>query len=436
MTLLTDSYQAIADSSELVPAHKAEFAERLVTLYMQWGKPEQSHFWHQDLARLLSECLDQWKSHDQRFYLSYVMNRQNQLGESLCFLNRFEEAEALLLPAAALQEIHQWYDDPFSLQVAVDGNRQSLARLYDAWNKPDEANLWRALSPADANCGEVDLAAWYQLRIAVWESVCQRKSNSIYDVRLATAYSDMALLFLRYKKHDDALRWFEKSIELLERVRVDDPDDRWALASLTATQLSMADALEALNRHADALHCLELAVELAVKLQRDSEMLQSDLNACVQQASAKLALFLANCSQAEFRDPIRSLEIAEQVNNLDEHPRMRLVMGIAHYRLNDFSATIEVLGRGGRNISEKDFVLAMARFKMGDEETARFQYEAALGNYERYRVALKARNQLGRWWDFEQIEQVRVEATQLLGINQSEYDSLVANLRETNKKEK
>lgn len=108
---------------------------------------------------------------------------------------------------------------------------------------------------------------------------------------------------------------------------------------------------------------------------------------------------------------------------------VRLALGLAHYRLNDFPSAIEVLSRASSSRGEKDFVLAMAHSKMGDGKMARFYYDKSLSNYESYRIGLKSRNQLGRWWDFDQIQQICTEANQVLGIHQGESDSFVAHWR-------
>ncbi len=418
--LLDESYRTIVDSKDLEACHKVEFARRLVSLYKQWGKLAQNQRWHQDLVTFLSECLNQRNSNvlsSDIFFMAW----QEQLGESLCALERYQEAEALLLPAAAIQGIHGWYDNPFSGQTIPDRYRETIVGMYDAWNKPDEANRWRTLFPAVANCGEADLVEWYQQRIILWEGVCNGNPNPIYKVRLAKANSDLALLFLRYKHWEDALTWFEKSANVLGRISPDDAAHDLTALSLASTQLWMSDALAALNRHAEALHCLELAVEIAASLTDASVRSGGALASQVRQAPAKLAMFLANCTNAEFRDPKRSLQIAKHSKDLKGD--MLVAMGVAYYRLDDFPSTIDVLG-GNRH-----FILAMAHYKMGDERTSRFHYRSEIDHYQAHRVSIKKSNSLGKWWLFDQVEQFCDEATQLMGINPDERESLVAESR-------
>jgi hypothetical protein len=63
---------------------------------------------------------------------------QVDLAESLTTLNRYEEAEALLLKASAVLELTDNSDE-------IAYTRQKLVALYEAWDRPEEASRYREL---------------------------------------------------------------------------------------------------------------------------------------------------------------------------------------------------------------------------------------------------------------------------------------------------
>ncbi|MFN0134432.1 MAG: tetratricopeptide repeat protein [Phycisphaerales bacterium] len=64
----------------------------------------------------------------------------NSLGSTLTSLGRYEQAEPKLLEARALLEA--WPNDDRGVKA---DNANMLVRLYEAWNKPDEAAKWKAM---------------------------------------------------------------------------------------------------------------------------------------------------------------------------------------------------------------------------------------------------------------------------------------------------
>ncbi|MBL9030972.1 MAG: tetratricopeptide repeat protein [Phycisphaerae bacterium] len=64
----------------------------------------------------------------------------NSLGSTLTSLGRYADAEPRLLEARAMLEA--WTSDDRGVR---DDNVRTLVRLYEAWNKPDEAARWKAL---------------------------------------------------------------------------------------------------------------------------------------------------------------------------------------------------------------------------------------------------------------------------------------------------
>lgn len=70
------------------------------------------------------------------------------LGEFLTAQKRFAEAEPFLLASYESLRKSQAVNSPRTSLI-----RQRLAKLYDAWNKPEQAAPYRTLLAADVNEG-------------------------------------------------------------------------------------------------------------------------------------------------------------------------------------------------------------------------------------------------------------------------------------------
>jgi len=111
------------------------------------------------------------------------------------------------------------------------------------------------------------------------------------------------------------------------------------------------------------------------------------------------------------RDPARAVRLAEKAGALDESYLTVRTLGAAQYRVgNDRAAVacLELLPRMpyGRIAPEDLFFRAMARWRLGDREAARRDYDEA--------VRLMGRQQGKTLWN--ENEPFRAEAAAVLGV--------------------
>jgi len=94
--------------------------------------------------QVLSECLevsrrirpDAWET----------FSTASLLGHALFGLQRYKEAEALLIEAYEGMLVRQ-ESIPAPMQTNIGGTAQLLVQLYDKWEKPEQAELWRRKLP-------------------------------------------------------------------------------------------------------------------------------------------------------------------------------------------------------------------------------------------------------------------------------------------------
>ena len=122
----------------------------------------------------------------------------------------------------------------------------------------------------------------------------------------------------------------------------------------------------------------------------------------------RLAWLMANSPDLQPNDRVRSVELAEKaVQRSPENADFQNTLGVARYRSAQYSAAIEALqesiklGSGGNSFDF--FFLAMANWKLGDEDRARTRYDQAIewmqergpGNGELIRFRSEAEKLLG-----------------------------------------
>jgi eukaryotic-like serine/threonine-protein kinase len=132
-------FRQVLDVRRKIPAPDPEIADALASL----GKALLGHGHAQQALPLLEEAvkLDRQALPDGHWHTAYV---ENLLGSCLTDLERFEEAEPLLLTSFGILQVKR------SSQPRVA--RQALERivhLYEAWKKPEQAADWKSkLLPA------------------------------------------------------------------------------------------------------------------------------------------------------------------------------------------------------------------------------------------------------------------------------------------------
>ena len=104
----------------------------------------------------------------------------------------------------------------------------------------------------------------------------------------------------------------------------------------------------------------------------------------------RLVRVLANCPDAEFRDPQRAVELATDfLEKAPDNSDAWLYLGIAQYRLGEWHSALEALHRSmefspediefhSEHYSFQWFHLALAHWQLGDKEQARNTYDRAV----------------------------------------------------------
>jgi tetratricopeptide (TPR) repeat protein len=171
-------------------------------------------------------------------------------------------------------------------------------------------------------------------------------------------------------RHADALKLREETLAL-RKVWVGPihPDTLKSMHNL-------ASSYDALGRHAEALKLYDETLVLRkAELGPDhSDTLESMMG---------LAWFLATCSDPNFREPGRAVELAKKAVELaPKEGNYWNTLGAAHYRAGDWKAAVAALEksrelRQGGDIYDW-FFLAMAHGHLGEKEEARKWYDRAI----------------------------------------------------------
>lgn len=257
--------------------------------------------------------------------------------------------------------------------------------------------------------------------IAIWKQVCNRYPNSLFQVRLARAHSDLGLAYFRTEQFQESLLYFQKSVDQLEDVLAGDPQNEWALEHLGATQASMGDTLSDLQRNSEALAAYEKAVAIAKRLTTDGSDNLPGTTLEAKRVPIKLAMFLANCPDAAYRDPGRAIKTVQEAEDLKADQGMLLALGLALYHSGDWQAVIESHKQmlPGR---PEALVVAMAHERLAEHEKARFYYDTSVARYQNALI-------LSGWRESRERRQLFRQASEVLGIGANQRDAIAAHWR-------
>ncbi len=143
--------------------------------------------------------------------------------------------------------------------------------------------------------------------------------------------------------------------------------------------------------------------QAASDVQKLVELASEDAQAC-----NDVAWFLATCPDARLRDGQRAVELAERAVKLSPTGTYRNTLGVAQYRLGNYKAAIESLGKSMRLGSGGNafdwFFLAMAQWQLGHKDEARNWYDKAVEWTEKH----EPKN--------EELRRFQMEAAELLGL--------------------
>jgi tetratricopeptide (TPR) repeat protein len=121
------------------PEHRSTLTalNNLATVRVARGRPADAEPLYVQLIEIAH------RTQPPRHWITLLFERNH--GRCLTALQRYEEAEALLRPAAEGLEASFGRDHQH-----VHSARQYMVELYDAWGKPEEAARWRDADPAPA----------------------------------------------------------------------------------------------------------------------------------------------------------------------------------------------------------------------------------------------------------------------------------------------
>jgi eukaryotic-like serine/threonine-protein kinase len=346
---------------------------------------------HENLGRALEQIgkLDaaigayraavRWTADDVRSCRS-LSRRYERLHWALLCLRRFTDAQILAVSREWARRVPTSPDAHCSLG--------SDLQFYYRWRKPDAAiaafRVALRLSP-DHVAANLGLADALQRQghnaeaIALLTQLLRRKPDA------APAYSALGSVLRRSGKTNEALA------VLHEWVRRPPKDHRACsfLASLLREQGRWKEAIAAL--------------EQANRLQPDSP-----------RHMRALGEILANCPDVRIRDPLRAANLARRLIKLD-YPGGRWsqpgwkILGWTHYATSDWKASIDAMETSIKESRRRAdpghwFYLAMAHWKLGQNDKARQWYDTAVDWMQKS----KRKN--------EEFTRLRSEAEKLMGI--------------------
>jgi tetratricopeptide (TPR) repeat protein len=179
---------------------------------------------------------------------------------------------------------------------------------------------------------------------------------------LGRAYSNLGLIVAGRGRAVEAEKIYNQAADLLGRLLKDYPDRFYYRDDLVRTRVRQGTLQEKLGNYRQAAEHFRQAVQL-------------NPNSAV--ANNSLAWFLATCPKLSLRDAREAVRLSKKA--VAAEPQSGAcwnTFGVAHYRDGDCKAAVETLERAMKLRSGGDaydwFFLAMANWKLGNREEARF----------------------------------------------------------------
>ena len=128
-------YEAILEVSELSddPRESATSFIDFAILLTQQGRPDAAEPLLRESVRILKNL-----PRENRVFTAYAVA---QLGECLMTLERFEEAEPLLIESLA-----EFQAELTDIHPSTVGTRKRIVKLYETWQRPNRAAAYRSNS--------------------------------------------------------------------------------------------------------------------------------------------------------------------------------------------------------------------------------------------------------------------------------------------------
>ena len=286
----TEQLLASAPQDALHAFNLANMTSELGLVLADQGKPEAGEAYAESLERM--EALDLWNS-DDLFHRSALASLLDNYGQWIEKQGRPADAEIRMREALRLRQGLVLADpDNLAYQGLVIYSTINLSALYGRTGQLEagrdtarlgvdqgEALLPRqpknpetriSLSAAYENLGGIEmLLEDYDASAAAYDRSRELKAALIMDhpavldyrLKLAGTYTNLGELASRQAKHEDALPWYDQSTELLRWIIGRSPDMALARYYLSYTCGWHGRALDALQRHAQAVDTWQCAVD-------------------------------------------------------------------------------------------------------------------------------------------------------------------------------
>jgi serine/threonine protein kinase/tetratricopeptide (TPR) repeat protein len=373
LNALKGSLPHIADDFRTQPAIEARVRSTLGRTFLILGEAETAREQYERSRALYTR----FRGPDDPATLNAIFNL------AVCFADQARHDEALKLREEALRLSRARYglDDRITLLAMHD-----LGLSYGELHRDAEAiKLFeqvlrlrqRKLGPGDRNTlwTMMNLAASYERSGRLAEALELRQQTlalrkaALGPDHLETVWSiyELGLSYASLSRHDDAIKLFEEVLAL--RKANEGPHERGTIS----TTVSLASSYLATGRHAEAF---KLGTEMEADLQS-----RPDLRPVVahwfNEYARKLITGPTTPNDAEQAAAAakKAVELAPGL------PRYVKTLGMAYYRAGRFTesiATLEKTLAAGEADAFDLFFLAMARFRIGQVDQARADFERAV----------------------------------------------------------
>jgi serine/threonine protein kinase len=212
-----------------------------------------------------------------------------------------------------------------------------------------------------------------------------------YREDLGQTYANLATLLIGMgpDRRDDALRAFEKAGKLFLALVAEYPgvpDYRRALAGL---RTNLGHLFRDAHRWKDAEQSYRDSVELGEAL-LSHEPNNADLKRALADHQENLALLLVLHPNTAVDDPSQAIKLMQAATRLvPEKASLWKVLSQCHYRAGNWKATVEALEQSVQHGSDRKlneverFVMAMARWRLGEKDAALALFNDAAAEMDR-----------------------------------------------------
>jgi len=271
----------------------------------------------------------------------------------------------------ALQKSGRMSDAEQEYRAALDLRTQLLNESSaDAKRKHHLAHIKAYLASLLNVTGRTELALELVEEAIVLNEECldEFPDHADYIRRTASDYATREGILVSLGRLAEAETARERSSKLYMRLAGDSIGTVTTQSNSAWSNYSLGTRFDAAGEHEKAVELFRTAIAGFEQLNREHPESPKFLD--------NLAWVLATCPAVQFRDPVRAVELARKaLQRVPSSASYWELLGIAQYRLGEFSAAISALTKadelgGGEQVVGWLF-LAMARWQSGDQQAAR-----------------------------------------------------------------